>query len=228
MILSILLHMAVSTRLTATGFIGYAIVLLLIGGCSSKVPGEADDPVLSPAQIKVKSAQVRSNWRKNLQWSNSCEDAFQASYVGQQSGVQVYKVDDRAELISVLCSAGAYQPSFVYFLLDQKVSSVKPRAVSFPIYDSNDGQHLNLVEQTEIWGEPLFDSGRGELNILNVARQSRDCGSWAVYGLDSGRAELLELWTRYPCPQNIQTPAEQRTGVPPTGWVRVDHELILD
>ncbi|GEM_PF-2144031 len=220
--------MAVKTRLKDTGFIGFALTLLFISGCSSKAPEAVDDRILSPAQLKAQSVQVRSKWRRTLQWNNSCEDAFQASYVGQQSGVQVYKADNTVELVSVLCSAGAYQPSFVYFLLAKHKSGVTAQAINFPIYASDDGWNMNRSVQTEIWGEPIFDSERVELNILNVARQSGDCGSWAVYSLEQASAELMELWALFPCPQNIEAPAEQKIGVPPAGWVRVDHELILE
>lgn len=204
-----------------------ASILALLGACSSKEPVVSKETALSPAQIKFRNLEARSNWRKRLGWDQSCEDGFLASYAGLESGVEVQALTDHSNLVSVLCSAGAYQPSFLYFFIHNNDHQSEARLIEFPIYTADGGSHTNLKIETEIWGESLYDSERGELNILNVARQTRDCGSWAVYNIDGGSAELLELWTRYPCPSDIETPAEQKIGLPPPGWVRVDHEATI-
>ncbi len=183
--------------------------------------------VKTSAQIKADNIEIRLKWRKTLAWNIDCEDSFQASYAGLGSGVEVYALQNGLELVSVLCSAGAYQPSFVYFIVDKNAGVDRVIAMKFNRVESADGESLQSNPQFELWGEPMIDAAHGELNILNLARQTGDCGSWAVYALQGKLAELLELWTRFPCPAKIEAHAEQRIGMPPQGWIRVDHENML-
>ena len=212
----------------AIPWILFLYALVWLSACSpvqQRVP-EASK-VKTSAQIKADNIEIRSNWRKTLAWNMDCEQSFQASYAGLGSGVEVYALQNGLELVSVLCSAGAYQPSFVYFIVDKNAGVDRVVALKFNSVESADGQSLQSNPQIELWGEPMIDAARGELNILNLARQTGDCGSWAVYALQGEFAELLELWTRFPCPAKIEAHAEQRIGMPPQGWIRVDHENML-
>jgi len=183
--------------------------------------------VKTSAQIKADNYEKRLNWRKMLAWNNDCEESFQASYAGLGSGVEVYALQNGLDLVSVLCSAGAYQPSFVYFIVDKNAGFDRAIAIKFNSAESADGESLQSNPQIELWGEPMIDVALGEYNILKLARQTGDCGIWAVYALQGEFAELLELWTRFPCPAKIESRAEQRVGMPPEGWIRVDYDIML-
>ncbi len=210
-------------RVVITGLCFFTV--LLISACSDIREGASDlAEVKSSAHIEAHSKETRSHWRKRLAWNDDCEESFSASYVGLESGIEVYALQGGLEIVSVLCSAGAYQPSFLYFIVDESTGLEKVNPLTFSFYESADGQTMQSHPQTELRGEPLIDTARGQLSILNLARQSGDCGSWSVYAIQREYAELLELWARFPCPVKIEAHAEQQVGKPPEGWVKIDHD----
>lgn len=199
--------------------------LLSLSACSASREGTSEfSKVISTANDESRNIEKRLYWRKKLTWNNDCEESFSVSYVGPESGIEVYTLQNDLELVSVLCSAGAYQPSFLYYIVDKEAGSEKVIPLKFTYYESADGQTLQSHPQSELWGEPIVDVSRGQLSILNLARQSGDCGSWAVYALHRRHAELLELWARFPCPEIIEARAESRNGKPPAGWIKIDHD----
>ena len=210
-------------RVVITGL--YFFAALLISACSDVREGASGlAEVKSSAHIEAHSKETRSHWRKRLAWNDDCEESFSASYAGLESGIEVYTLKNGLELVSVLCSAGAYQPSFLYFIVDEDIELEQDIPLKFLYYESADGQTLQSYSRSELWGEPLIDTARGQLSILNLARQTGDCGSWAVYAIHRENAELLELWARFPCPVKIEAHAEQQIGKPPEGWVKIDHD----
>lgn len=164
----------------------------------------------------------RPAWRELLQWDDDCQGAYETSYAGAESGLQLFALDDEHVLVAVLCAAGSYVPSFVYYYVEHRDAIFTAAPLTFPTFESPDGEILAATQQLELWGEPAFTAMRGELTVLRVARQSSDCGTWARYGFTSGQVQLREFWAAFPCATEPQAPVTPVSGSPPAGWRRVD------
>ena len=178
------------------------------------------------AAVRVRRGDVRqvdrAAWREVLNWTNDCEEAFQSTHAGEGTGIELQSLGEQISLVAVLCVAGSYQPSFMYYYLDEGSSPPLSAVISFPTYESPDGRTLIRAEHTELWGEARFVPERRELYVLNVSRQTRDCGSWARYAFVDHEVQLREFWVRLPCPEEIEQPVDPQPGVPPDGWTRVN------
>lgn len=150
--------------------------LLLMAGCRTPVT----PPELPPQED-------RAGWRKLLNWSNDCEESFQATSSGR-SGIQSFALAGDRKLIEVSCAAGAYQGSQEYFLLDER------RVLPLTFTTVEDG---NLREAKELTGLATFSSGL--LTVHNRYRGPGDCGSYAVYTFSSNGAQLKELREKAEC-----------------------------
>lgn len=170
------------------------------------------------------SLEDRAAWRDTLGLSDDCERAFEVSYAGEGAGLELFPVGEETAVITVLCSAGAYQPSFLYYYLDLRDSGLVASPIEFPTYESADGQSLTPARRFELWGEPTFLPESGELTVLRIARQTGDCGTWARYGFDRDEVELRGFRARLPCPAEIQSAVDPQPGLPPPGWRSVDEE----
>jgi hypothetical protein len=146
------------------------------------------------------SRDDRAAWRNVLHWSNDCEESFQATGHGS-GGLQFFDLDGHRHLVEVACSAGAYQGSQEYFVIERGGSSPAVHAVSFPTYEASgaDGKTLVPKSANEITGLPEFDRVHHELKILNRYRGPGDCGSYAIYSFESGRAVLKQFRAKLDC-----------------------------
>ena len=151
--------------------------LLLLSGCRK------------PAAVELPPVENRAAWRPILNWSNDCEEAFQATASGR-SGIQSFSLSEDRRLIEVACAAGAYQGSQEYFLL--RGSTARP--LKFAVVE--DGK---LKEATEITGLAEFDPKAGVLKVHNRYRGPGDCGSYAVYTFADDGASVKELREKAEC-----------------------------
>ena len=210
-----------------------AAALLVVGGVAcdragpapeggATTPGAAPNSLAASLREREPATDERGAWRSVLGWSDDCQQAFELSAAGTGSGLQFLALHPELTVVAVLCAAGAYQPSFVYYLADTGGGQVAATLLEFPTYESPDGQSLIATRQSELWGEPSLLPASGELAVLSLARQTGDCGTWARYGFDDGSVELREFWAALPCPTEIQPPADPAPGSPPAGWTKVE------
>ncbi len=201
----------------------FSLTTVLVVGCLSS-NGNRQSPEKALSQSSSERGflnRTRSEWREVLEWPNDCEEAFMASYFAEGSGVEPIVAKDGSSVIAVLCAAGAYQSSFMYYALDS-VADSDPALLEMPVYLSPDGRQLDYMRQTEVWGEPYFIPGLNQFTILNLSRQTRDCGIWTRYNLHDGQVEVDELWVQLPCLDTIQPSIDWESDSPPTGWKKVD------
>jgi hypothetical protein len=205
------------------------ITLLSIAALSCRAPKPADEGhtlpgsgqnTRSPARLPRTNLTVRdrTDWRHVLSWDETCEKEFQSSRVAEDGGLVFHQIGPSVSLVEVLCSAGAYQPSFVIVRLDERSQAPVADILSFVTYESTDGRSLASAQQVEMTGEPSILAEQRELTVLNVFRQTRDCGIWTRYGIPDGAPQLKELRVRLPCPTGAGVPVSSEPGRPPREW----------
>jgi len=205
------------------------ITLLSIAALSCRSPKPADEghtvaasgqKLPAPARLPRANLTVRdrADWRHVLNWDETCEKEFQSSRVAEDGGLVFHQIVPSVSLVEVLCSAGAYQPSFVIVRLDERSQPPVADVLTFVTYESMDGSSLQSAQQVEMTGEPSILAEQRELTVLNVFRQTRDCGIWTRYGILDGTPQLKELRVRLPCPTGAGVPASPEPGRPPRGW----------
>jgi len=161
-------------------------------------PGYADLPPIS-GQL---SYQDRLAWRKILNWSRECEDAFDATMSKEHAGLLFHELSDRKYLVEITCTLGAYQGFQNYAYLDLRGDWPVARILSFPAYESEKEGELKKKETAELWGLSGFDPKTKHLIILNRFRGTGDCGTLATYGFHDGFPELVELRADLKCDGN--------------------------
>jgi hypothetical protein len=180
----------------------------------------APRPAELPA-VAVRSARRpgdRAHWRAALEWPADCEDAFQASNAATaDDGIAVNELEPRLALVEVLCAAGAYQPSHVYVLFDERGAVPVKTVLRFSVYRSEDGESLTASMEMELWGESVVSPRSRELSVLTLSRQLADCGIWSRYRIGTDPT-LIAAVARLPCPAAPGSPAESADGGPPRGW----------
>ena len=205
-------------------------ILLLLGAiavvsCSSpreQTSGSAGTRASVPqAAAALRRTQLslgdRTGWRSVLNWPDECEEAFQASHAGDDAGLVFNELAPGISFVEVLCAAGSYQPSFVYVRLDERSTAPIATLLTFPVYESSDGVSIESVKASEIWGEPFVSPARRELAVLNLARQTGDCGIWTRYNIGGELPEMVDA-RRAPCATRPGAPATSSNGEPPRGW----------
>jgi uncharacterized protein DUF1176 len=174
-----------------------SFLLVVLSACS----GTRTSREPEKASIRIpQSTDNRAAWRSVLRWSSDCEQSFQATG-GRGSGLQFFDLDHDRHLVEVACSSGAYQGSQEYFVIEGRGSSPAAHAISFPTYEAtgSDGKTLTPKTVNEITGLPEFDRVHHELKILNRYRGPGDCGSYATYAFESGRAVLKQFRAKLDC-----------------------------
>jgi len=175
-------------------------------------------PPADPLPRTRLSLRDRAGWRAVLKWPDECEEAFRASHVGEDGGLVFDELGPGLSFVEVLCAAGSYQPSFVYVRFDERARAPVATVVSFRVYQSPDGRSIERTDETELWGEPSVSSVRQELTVLNLARQTGDCGIWSRYHIGNETPTAVDVRTRLPCPPRPGPRATSESGDPPRGW----------
>jgi hypothetical protein len=103
-------------------------------------------------------------------------------------------------------------------MLDERAPTPRGTVLSFKTYQSPDGTSLEEVTATEMVGEPAVIPEQRALTVLNLWRQTADCGVWARYAIGDGAPKLEAARARFPCPTHPGPPALSRGGSPPSGW----------
>jgi hypothetical protein len=207
----------------------------LAPACTSPGPPAADVPAATPAESEADSATApdqspplplrenlslsdRANWRRILKWPDECESAFQASHAGDDPGVVFHQLGAQLSVVEVLCAAGSYQASSTFVRLDERRPEPEATVLRFPVYESGKGAAFKTAEATEIWGEISIDGAKAVMTVLNLARQTGDCGIWTRYDIRGNAPVVVDAQARLPCPTRARPPVRLDSGRPPIGW----------
>jgi hypothetical protein len=186
-------------------------------------PGPETSRAPAPAVFSP-PAQTRADrvaWRARLQWPAECEEAFETSAASASSGLDVHELGDGVLLVQVRCAAGAYQPSSLVMYVDE-TRTPSATTMTFQTYVSPDGERLERVDTSELWGEVSVAGDGHALTVLNLSRQTADCGTWTEYTLAKRTPTLVALYARLPCPTVPDAPVDPAPGQPPADWKRMD------
>jgi hypothetical protein len=219
--------------------IGTAIAAAFaLTSCGSPVsrPGEAagDAPPHGPAGLTNPahestaplprsnlSLSDRARWRSILKWPDDCETAFQSSHAGSDPGLIFHEVAPQLTIVAILCAAGSYQSSATMVRLDERGSAPAAATLRFPVYETADGATVTNTESAEIWGEIAIDSAPPVVTVLNLARQTADCGIWTRYDIAGANPVVTEARARLPCPERARPAIRSDPHHPPIGWRRI-------
>jgi hypothetical protein len=140
----------------------------------------------------------RAGWRQLLRWSNDCEEAYQATAPGR-NGLAFFPLGSGRSLVQVTCAMGAYQPSQVYYVVDD--TGRTPGAVRFVTFEATGeaGDTLQRQQVEELTGLAEFNASTRVLSVWNKYRGPGDCGSYALYQFADGSARLREFRAKTEC-----------------------------
>ena len=88
----------------------------------------------------------------------------------------------------------------------------------FPVYEAENGATFTTSETVEIWGEISIDPAKPIMTVLNLARQTGDCGVWTRYDIAGNPPIVTEARARLPCPSRARPPVRSDIGRAPLGW----------
>ncbi|MEP7345221.1 MAG: DUF1176 domain-containing protein [Gemmatimonadaceae bacterium] len=160
----------------------------------------------------------RTRWFERLHWPNACEDDFVQTHLTDDGGLEFHMLQQGVSLVIVRCALGAYQPTSVVLLLDERQSVMSATVLRFPTFESLDGKTLAPTNTAELVGELTLLDASNALTVLSLARQIGDCGTWARYEFPGGTPVLKAFAERVSCPENAGPRASTRSGEPPVGW----------
>jgi hypothetical protein len=154
--------------------------------------------VQAAATLTHLTYEDREAWRKVLQWSAECEQAF--DYPDKSfGGLEFYPLADKQYLVEVVCTTGAYQGYQVYYFYDETKQQPVAKLLTFESRESQDEKSLTKIQTTELWGLPTFDTNTKELKVFNKFRGIGDCGTLATYEFIDGQPKLKELRAKLAC-----------------------------
>jgi len=179
---------------------------------------ESKPPISTLRRTAPLSLSHRAAWRATLDWPASCEEAFESSRAGQDGGLVIHALAPGVSLVEVLCAAGAYQPSHVYFRYDERSTPPIATLLEFAVFLSADEATPDVSLETEIWGESSLSPDGRALSVLTLSRQMADCGVWSRYAVEAERPRLVAAAAQWPCPATPGPPAESSDAGAPRRW----------
>lgn len=190
----------------------------VMSACQVDIPPAPSSPKTGEIKTQQPKPESRVQWRNLLGWNDDCEQSFGSTQARDYSGIESYALANADQLVIVMCAVGGYQPSFLLYRLKQQV----PSLLALETYIATDGQTLHRTNETEFWGEPVFRADTQELVILNAARQTKDCGTWAKYSFKPEPIKLVEFRANLPCPVEMTESTKPVPSIPPETWKLVD------
>lgn len=123
----------------------------------------------------------RARWFEILGWPDTCEHEFAQTRLTDDGGLAFHTLDPSLSLVIVRCALGAYQPTSMVLLLEERGPALAARVLEFPTFQSLDGKTVTPTHAAELTGEITVLDSQGALTVLSLARQLGDCGTWARY-----------------------------------------------
>jgi hypothetical protein len=170
------------------------------------------------------SLNDRASWRPILKWPDECETAFGASQAGDDAGLEFHELAPRLSIVAVRCAAGSYQSSSTFVRFDERQPPPEATVLEFPVYEAAGGAAFKTVRTTEIWGEVAVDATKPIMTVLNLARQTADCGVWTQYDIGATEPVVVEARAHLPCSARAQPPIRLELDHPPVRWRRLTTE----
>lgn len=175
-----------------------AFAFLAAGGPS---PAGASPAAVRPPQKKSDLTYAdRKAWYQILRWPQEYEDDFDAVLgVDKDKGwMKFFELAPKKYLVEVQCNLFAYQAGFIYLFYDESVSPPTARLLTFKSF-YRDNKQVKTQEEALVAGLPEFSPRTGELSVWTKGRGLGDCGAWAVYRIEGGRAVLQEFRAKDDC-----------------------------
>jgi Protein of unknown function (DUF1176) len=147
----------------------------------------------------------RRAWRAAIQWPESCERGFAPSD-SSSAGLEFLPLSGGRVVAQVMCSLGAYQPTYLYYVVDTSASSAASSRVTGPLefkdyVDSGTPgpNRLTAEQTTEVVGLPEYVPDRRQLRVFRRFRGVGDCGLLLTYEIADTRAVLREARGKLAC-----------------------------
>lgn len=160
----------------------------------------------------------RARWFATLGWPQDCEDAFAATRVGDDGGLEFHELRSGESIALVRCANGAYQPSSIVVRASRDRSPGSARALTFEVPESPDGLQVIVRPGTELSGELQWIGHSDSIVVLSLARQTGDCGTWTRYRFIAGAPTTDAAYAAFPCPEVPGEPVDFRPEHPPENW----------
>ena len=176
--------------------------------------------VPNPAPLPRREITVadRVRWFARLGWPQDCEDAFTQTRLTDDAGLEIHALPSGAAIAVLRCALGAYQPTSVVLMFDERPPARAATVLEFPTFESTDGKTLTPARTREIAGEITWLENAGALVVLTLARQIGDCGTWARYVFADGAPKLMAFAAQVACPDDPGPRVDPQPGEPPRGW----------
>lgn len=142
----------------------------------------------------TKTAADRAKWRAILHWPASCEEKWD---VAMGAGIGTWRTSSDKRLVQVSCFLGAYQGTFMLYLVDAKRRATGP-LVLVSYRDPGSGRPT-LTRQKEILGVASFTPATGILTVLDKFRGVGDCGIYSTFRLKDDRFVPTEVRAKVAC-----------------------------
>lgn len=169
-----------------------AAFLLVAGACASARPvAERAAARARDGGAALPPAADRAAWRARLRWPPSCEADPRIGAEAGRSGVTLFALPAARILVEVQCGRGAYQASFLYYVVNAGAGAPSAESLRFPTFDG-----VRWRTEQEIAGLPSFDEATREMEIFSKDRGLGDCGRLLRYGFPGGVPTLLWLRMR--------------------------------
>jgi hypothetical protein len=131
--------------------------------------------VPDPAPLPRQEITVadRARWFARLGWPQDCEDAFAQTRLTDDGGLEIHALPSGASIAVVRCALGAYQPTSVVLLFDERQPARAASVLEFPTFESTDGKTLTPARTRELAGEITRLDNAAAFVVLTLARQDR-------------------------------------------------------
>lgn len=143
----------------------------------------------------TKTKADRAKWRAILHWPASCESSWRQ--VGSFAGIVTWKTADGRRLVEVSCILGAYQGTFMLYLVDADKKAVGPLALH--IYEDPGTGKPRPKRLTQILGTASFVPKTGVFTVFDKFRGPGDCGVFSTFKLTGGRFVPTEARAKLAC-----------------------------
>jgi len=129
-----------------------------------------------------------------------CKDNFQAEAAQKGMGSKAFQISDKKYLVQIQCFLAAYQGAFEYVLWSDDAPKPSIVILEFDSFaEPKAGEKPKRITSRSISGMPRFNVQKQTMTNFTKFRGVGDCGSSALYKLESDRMVLQEYRAKYEC-----------------------------
>ncbi|WP_435236757.1 hypothetical protein ACR30L_04005 [Psychromonas sp. PT13] len=209
-------------------------ILLLLSSCYAatvKQPSEKSLKERSSVITKtVKKPETRNDWKAVLNWPELCDEGV--SHISSFFvGVDVYPWFEERQLVSVVCTTGAYNRGLMFFLETEK-NSGQYSLLSFPQFIAADDASGNVettisgdltkapfyqFDQPLLWGSLRSDMSNFTITNNNRYRGLGGCGVLTSYQITDNKVQVSALKIKKDCDE---------TNLPFSEWPKIAESVF--